>query len=65
MPKFVAQMASLNPRFDGAFLNFYGEIRRHTIECLNPRFDGAFLNLSMGYCIRFIFVLIPDLMGLF
>ena len=37
---------SLNPRFDGAFLNSkignYAKIG----ECLNPRFDGAFLNFE-------------------
>ena len=35
----------LNPRFDGAFLNFKVKKKHLTGEIgLNPRFDGAFLN---------------------
>ena len=35
---------SLNPRFDGAFLNFKDFFEPVKMACLNPRFDGAFLN---------------------
>ena len=35
---------SLNPRFDGAFLNSYLHPRPSHGFGLNPRFDGAFLN---------------------
>ena len=44
---------SLNPRFDGAFLNFYFSEFSGALKGLNPRFDGAFLN-----CIFFEQVLI-------
>ena len=37
----------LNPRFDGAFLNFK-KVRNVMLDPrLNPRFDGAFLNLRV------------------
>ena len=36
--------ASLNPRFDGAFLNSNKANKSPCIRGLNPRFDGAFLN---------------------
>ena len=35
---------SLNPRFDGAFLNFDFSELSGALKGLNPRFDGAFLN---------------------
>ena len=35
---------SLNPRFDGAFLNSKSITSTHGLKRLNPRFDGAFLN---------------------
>ena len=35
----------LNPRFDGAFLNFIKPMATAKAAGLNPRFDGAFLNL--------------------
>ena len=34
----------LNPRFDGAFLNYMNITKAEQVERLNPRFDGAFLN---------------------
>ena len=34
----------LNPRFDGAFLNFMMRLGHAKAIRLNPRFDGAFLN---------------------
>ena len=34
----------LNPRFDGAFLNWIDCSIMGTVVRLNPRFDGAFLN---------------------
>ena len=40
---------SLNPRFDGAFLNYEWNYGVFNEECLNPRFDGAFLNLKVGH----------------
>ena len=46
-PGTLKQFTGLNPRFDGAFLNF--KIGRLTmlISSLNPRFDGAFLNCGI------------------
>ena len=38
---------SLNPRFDGAFLNWNMAKAVAGITGLNPRFDGAFLNLKL------------------
>ena len=38
----------LNPRFDGAFLNFNARVSGNALVCLNPRFDGAFLNSQAG-----------------
>ena len=38
---------SLNPRFDGAFLNFKDFFEPVKMACLNPRFDGAFLNCEL------------------
>ena len=35
---------SLNPRFDGAFLNYKMSVLMQWDKRLNPRFDGAFLN---------------------
>ena len=40
----MKNVISLNPRFDGAFLNFVENQFNPQIICLNPRFDGAFLN---------------------
>ena len=36
----------LNPRFDGAFLNYTGNYSAASNTGLNPRFDGAFLNCN-------------------
>ena len=38
----------LNPRFDGAFLNFNHAYKQAGCQSLNPRFDGAFLNWQQG-----------------
>ena len=60
------QRQRLNPRFDGAFLNF--EMRQvcdSDLKSLNPRFDGAFLNWITLRRRSHPRVLIPDLMGLF
>ena len=57
---------SLNPRFDGAFLNSIQGTPTGVDVGLNPRFDGAFLNLKFQYVKEYLNkVLIPDLMGLF
>ncbi len=37
----------LNPRFDGAFLNFKALVYGGPGMGLNPRFDGAFLNFHI------------------
>ena len=56
----------LNPRFDGAFLNSKSSPAPIFFRCLNPRFDGAFLNCKMSNLDKpELYVLIPDLMGLF
>ena len=56
----------LNPRFDGAFLNFIAFVIIATAIGLNPRFDGAFLNCKKNaHRANNQHVLIPDLMGLF
>ena len=56
----------LNPRFDGAFLNWPKSVSDGLgFARLNPRFDGAFLNLIQEAALGCIEVLIPDLMGLF
>ena len=39
-------MKSLNPRFDGAFLNSRTLGLKAEVMRLNPRFDGAFLNFG-------------------
>ena len=39
-------MHSLNPRFDGAFLNLEAKSQESAMLGLNPRFDGAFLNFK-------------------
>ena len=39
-----ALCGSLNPRFDGAFLNYETRFYGQNCKGLNPRFDGAFLN---------------------
>ena len=61
----IALHISLNPRFDGAFLNYLYLIIEKEIISLNPRFDGAFLNFSSVCKSSIREVLIPDLMGLF
>ena len=55
----------LNPRFDGAFLNSMLVTMMVTLMGLNPRFDGAFLNSRNASRKLSVWVLIPDLMGLF
>ena len=55
----------LNPRFDGAFLNYLHPNNPHPRRSLNPRFDGAFLNYNTLTDAAKQAVLIPDLMGLF
>ena len=49
-------MKSLNPRFDGAFLNSRTLGLKAEVMRLNPRFDGAFLNLLL-----FLSFLVPML----
>ena len=39
----------LNPRFDGAFLNWQVILRLMGGKRLNPRFDGAFLNFKTAH----------------
>ena len=41
------QRCSLNPRFDGAFLNWIRRFKPGSSKRLNPRFDGAFLNWKL------------------
>ncbi len=42
----MLSIVSLNPRFDGAFLNYSVVAAEVMGISLNPRFDGAFLNLK-------------------
>ena len=44
-----ALCGSLNPRFDGAFLNYETRFYGQNCKGLNPRFDGAFLNYIVPY----------------
>ena len=55
----------LNPRFDGAFLNFEHWIERIQKLRLNPRFDGAFLNFKNHLQLQFITRLNPRFDGAF
>ena len=64
-PGTLKQFTGLNPRFDGAFLNYIVLNLGGFKFCLNPRFDGAFLNCKTDIRLEMYDVLIPDLMGLF
>ena len=48
MAELLAHLLGLNPRFDGAFLNYITASMMRKTMCLNPRFDGAFLNYNIG-----------------
>ena len=57
--------ARLNPRFDGAFLNWYLLNPKPRKKSLNPRFDGAFLNLHGHSYVVEVFCLNPRFDGAF